>query len=200
MLKEVNASNVCSNCKSRFSVNFYDVNHSVSLLCDSCFDTINKTIQNNKENPNNYFLGFICSLLGSIIGSIVWIGLGAVGFYASIAGLAIAVAAFYGYKIGKGKYTKIGIVINVITILAGVFFAEFIGLYIEIAKELRDPNFFVFFRFFSAIIKDKEVIFSSLPSLCLGLLFAFLGSYRIIIDNYIKAKTEESIEIKKIEL
>ena len=145
MLKEVNASNVCSNCKSRFSVNFYDVNHSVSLLCDSCFDTINKTIQNNKENPNNYFLGFICCLLGSIIGSIVWIGLGAVGFYASIAGLAIAVAAFYGYKIGKGKYTKIGIVINVITILAGVFFAEFIGLYIEIAKELRDPNFFVFF-------------------------------------------------------
>ena len=50
------------------------------------------------------------------------------------------------------------------------------------------------------LLKNLEFVKSLLPDIGLGILFAFLGTYRTIINNYKSAKNAENIKVEKIEL
>ena len=73
--------------------------------------------EDDNLGENNYIQGAVGSLVGALLGSVIWFLIGMVGFYASIAGYAIAFCAFKGYQLMKGKLTRVAVVINIVAML-----------------------------------------------------------------------------------
>lgn len=126
----------CSCCDETENLNFFTDGSNYRLLCDSCAEKFIEDQQKYKKKQNRYFAGFLASLVGALIGSIVWIIIGMLGFVASIAGVAISYCAFKGYEIAKGKLTRKGIVLNVVAIIIA-----FLGCSSTISKKYKAAKY-----------------------------------------------------------
>ncbi len=198
--REIDGKCICSNCDNTENLSFYSNGNVYSLLCESCGTNVIDQFEKDKLAKNNYIKGLLASLIGALIGSAIWIIIGALGFFASIAGLAISYCAFKGYGIAKGKLTRKGIILNVIAIVIAFLFAQYAVLFIQFMKEFENMDLFGFIILTPVIFSDLEFVKSLLPDIGLGILFAFLGTYRTIINNYKSAKNSENIKVEKIEL
>ncbi len=197
ILTKLEAKDVCFSCNKIKETNAYKINNKQSFLCDECVENIKNELEKANNEPNNYLKGALCSIIGALVGSGLWILIGYFNFYASIAGYFIAYCAFYGYNFGKGKATKIGAVINIFAIVFALLFAEYIGLFIDAKKEIG-LDFLSFIRLSPLLFSDISFIKSILPSLGLGFLFAGLGSYRVIKSIFTKANELSNISIERI--
>jgi len=197
--KEIDGKCICQNCDSTEALSFYSDGKNYSLLCEKCgTDVINK-FENDRKKKGNYLKGFIFSLAGALIGSAIWILIGAFGFFASIAGLAISYCAFKGYEIAQGKFTRKGIILNVIAIVIAFVFAQYAGLFLDFFKEYPTMKISDFLYITPIFLRDLEFMKALLPNIGLGILFIFLGTYRMIINNYKSAKNTENITIEKVD-
>ncbi len=199
-LKELNARNLCDSCGEPKMLEVFTLNHSVSMFCDTCSNKILQAIDEKKKQPNNYLLGYLGSLVGALAGSIIWIVIGLFGFYASIAGYAIAYASFWGYNFLKGKNSKVGVFMNIANIVLALFFAEYVGFFIQFMKEFPELDLVSFFSLTPVLLGDTEFLLPILPNLGLGLLFAGLGSFRIIKNTLDSASREEELTLVKVEV
>ncbi|WP_318662493.1 hypothetical protein [Treponema sp.] len=197
-LKEINAVCVCGSCDNTEYLAVYTNGTVHSVLCEKCGSEVLKSFEEEKNKNPNYGKGFFLSLIGALIGSIVWILIGMAGFYASIAGLAISFCAFKGYEIAGGKVTKTGVIINIITIAIAFFFAQYIGLFIALQKEVPELTFSLFVLNSNLIFTDHDILSYILPNMGLGLLFVVLGASRTISNNFNAAKQAEEFKIEKI--
>lgn len=197
-LSEAGARNVCESCGSQSFVDFYTNGATSNLLCAGCFRGIEDRLRKEADAPNRYAIGFLCSLIGALIGSVAWIAIGAIGFYASIAGYAIAFAAFKGYSMGKGKNTPVGIALTVVSIVVALAFAQYVGLFIEFFKEYPELTVPAFVYATPALFSDPELLRALLPDIGLGLLFAVLGTYRTIKSNLQVASASERLTVEKV--
>lgn len=198
-LDSIGAICICQSCQRHDDLAFYTDWKKHLILCSTCASSVMKKYEEEKNKNGNYIKGLIFSLTGALIGSVVWIIIGALGFFASIAGLAISYCAFKGYDMAKGKYSKIGIVINIVSILLAFLFAQYAVVFIEFAKELPGLTLKDFMYSTPYLFKDPEFIKAILPNLGFGLLFAVLGSYRTIANNIRTAKNNDNFKIEKIE-
>ena len=89
----------------------------------------------------NVFLGIVGAVIGSLIGSALWIVLGQVGFIAGIAGYAIVFCSIRGYKLLGGNVSKKGIVICVIFSVIMIFAAEYVSTGIVIYQAFKDDYY-----------------------------------------------------------
>lgn len=201
-LKEIDAVNVCDCCDETENLSYYANSNGVySLFCEKCGAKLIKDFEEDNNKRSNYIVAFVASLIGALIGSLLWILIGLAGFVASIAGYAIAFCAFKGYVLAKGKWSRLGIILNIVAILVAFLFAEFVGLYISLHKaDIGVENLQYYILWLKLYITDPEVITIILKDLGLGLLFIVLGSYRTIINNYKNAKSREEFTITKIDL
>ena len=140
-------------------------------------------------------------MIGALLGSIVWIIIGLLGFYASIGGVAISYASFTGYTKLGGKSNRVSIIIIILSILIAVVFSELVGLGIEVAKYLKSEDIQLglvqIVQIMIEIIKDGESIAEMIPNMLFGLLFAGLGSLGLIKKMFQTAKAAD-IKIEKI--
>lgn len=197
-LEAMHASNVCERCEETSFVGFYTDGTNAHLLCQKCYQAAEARVAEGKQKPNNYVLGYIASLVGALIGSVAWIALGALGFYASIAGYAIAFCAFKGYGLVDGKKTVIGISLTLLNVVFALFFAEYVGLYISLLKEYPGLEVMRFVLATPALFSDMEFLRAILPNLGLGLLFAVLGTYGIVKNYMLLAKAAAHEKIEKM--
>ncbi|MBO4439534.1 MAG: hypothetical protein J5798_09310 [Spirochaetaceae bacterium] len=197
---EIDGKCICNNCDCTENLAYYTNGNKFSLLCNKCGEDLERRFELDQQKENNYIKGFFASLIGALIGSILWIIIGSLGFFASIAGLAISFCAFKGYDIAKGKLTRTGIILNVITIIIAFLFAQYAVLYIEFMKEFKDMTLLGFIFITPIFLKDLEFMQSLLPNIGLGILFIFLGSHRTISNNYKAAKNAENLHIEKLDL
>jgi hypothetical protein len=197
---QIGLHNKCERCNSFSFLDFYKKDTSTELLCDDCYRDVEKKAKAIEEMPSNYVAGLLSSFLGAMIGSVLWIVIGALGFYASIAGYAIAYMSFKGYDIAKGKKTITGILINVFSITTALLIAQYIGLYIDLLKEFPGFEVIQFLQITPLLFSNSEFVIGLLPNIGLGLLFALLGVYRTIKDNYHKAKSMQISKFEKIVL
>jgi len=100
--------------------------------------------------------------------------------------------------IAKGKLSRKGIVLIVIAIIIAFLFAQYAVLFIQFMKEFEDMTLLKFIIVTPYIFADMEVIKALLPDMGLGILFAFLGTYRTIINNYRFAKNAENDKVGRI--
>lgn len=191
----------CEHCESSDGLSFYNIGIAPFLLCFNCFNSFNNYLEEEKNQERHYLLGFLCSLAGAIIGSFLWILIGAIGFVASIAGAAIAYGAFKGYELAKGKKTVFGTIIIIISILIAFMIAETVGLYIDCLKEFETfISIRYFFYLLSILFEDSDFIIEMIKDLGIGLIFATLGSFRTIKESINHARFNKNLSLQKIDL
>lgn len=150
--------------------------------------------EDDNLGENNYIQGAVGSLVGALLGSVIWFLIGMVGFYASIAGYAIAFCAFKGYQLMKGKLTRVAVVINIVAMLIAFLAVNYLSYFYAIHKEVPDLTLKAFGQVLPIIIREPEVLREICLNLGLGLLFMLLGSYRTIKEcfDFIKKKEEKN--------
>lgn len=201
VLEEIDAKNICNFCENTENIDLYVSSKVHSFLCQSCGEKLLTDLQEEKNIKPKYLLGFFASLVGALIGSVVWVVLGMLGFIASLAGYAIAYGAFYAYKKVNSKYTKLAIILNVVAIIIAFLFAQYSGIVFEVLREYKADGitFSDAILYTNYLFTNKEFIVALLPDFGFGILFAFLGSFRTIKDNYTSAKEEENFYIEKVD-
>ena len=201
VLEEIEAKNICNFCENTENIDLYVSSKVHSFLCQSCGKKLLTDLQEEKNIKPKYLLGFFASLVGALIGSVVWVVLGMLGFIASLAGYAIAYGAFYAYKKVNSKYTKLAIILNVVAIIIAFLFAQYSGIVFEVLREYKADGitFSDAILYTNYLFTNKEFIVALLPDFGFGILFAFLGSFRTIKDNYTSAKEEENFYIEKVD-
>lgn len=201
VLEEIEAKNICNFCENTENIDLYVSSKVYSFLCQSCGEKLLTDLQEEKNIKPKYLLGFFASLVGALIGSVVWVVLGMLGFIASLAGYAIAYGAFYAYKKVNSKYTKLAIILNVVAIIIAFLFAQYSGIVFEVLREYKADGitFSDAILYTNYLFTNKEFIVALLPDFGFGILFAFLGSFRTIKDNYTSAKEEENFYIEKVD-
>jgi len=186
----------CSCCDETDNLHYFTEGYNYRLLCDTCAEKFMADQEKYRLKSNRYFLGFVYSLVGALIGSIVWILIGIAGFVASIAGVAISYCAFKGYEIARAKISRKGIILNVFSIIIAFLIAQYIGLFLELRDEVTFSQFVYITPY---LFRDWEFIKACLPNFGLGLLFAFLGCSGTISKQYKAAKYVDEFKIEKIE-
>lgn len=194
----INRMPKCVHCGSEENLSTYSTPEGNSILCDECAEELQKKIDNYSQLDNNYIQGFFASLLGAIAGSVIWILLGFINVYASFAGYAIAAAAFWAYGKAGGKLNKVGVVLNIITVILGIIFAEYAGIALSVIRGNPGYSFIEYINAVNNILFIPEFLKHEAINLLLGGLFAFLGCQNIVRTNMATAKKMENFWLKKI--
>lgn len=193
LLKQ-NLNNSCSCCNNVTQVSFIKLNDKIINCCNTCTNHIEDEIHKSLNQPNNYFQGTVGAFIGAIIGSFIWIIIGALGYVTSIGGIAIAYASIKGYDLLKGKQNKIKAIILTISIIFGVVFAEYIG--VMIASFKLDPSWTVklWIQQTPYLILNDNLLTDMLPSIGLGLVFAGIGTVKIIKNIFTEKELINKLE------
>ena len=194
---------VCGVCNERVDrpVSFYLKGDTTIIGHKECLDKpVEKSVEEKiDEITKSYGLGYLGAFLGMVVGIIPWVLISLAGFVAAIGGLILSIAVKFGYeklggKVGKPKIVAL-IVFSVVGVILATVASWTIGVYNEWnaageALTLLDALFGVIYFAIS-----PEGIVPVASDIGLGLLFAALGSFRFISQEYkdIKTKTIQPI-------
>jgi hypothetical protein len=199
-LRENYAYSCCGLCHEKEVESFYAIDGQALPLCASCYQEKVQLLEGNQPiPPASYLMGFLGALLGGIVGSSVWIVIGLVGFVASIGGVAISYASYFGYRKFGGKNGIFAFICVVVSVILSVVFAELFGLGIEVVKYANGSHIQLSLAQIVSVVfnvvtsgEDNSQIFLNMG---LGFLFAGLGSFRLLKTLFAKsAKVNFTLE------
>lgn len=154
------------------------------------------------EDTGTYLTGAIGAVLGALLGAVVWAVVLLGGYVASLVGLLIGWLADKGYNLFKGRKGKGKIVILVIAIILGVVVGTIGADIITLAQMINagelteatvaDIPMIVTLTF----LYDAEYRSATLGNMAMGLLFAALGVYYIVIRAGKEVAGEKIVELK----
>lgn len=119
-----------------------------------------------------------------MIGSALWTGVGVLGYVTSIGGFVIGLASFKGYEIFGGKKTEVTAIIILISILTGVFFAEYVGVMIASFKLAPKWTISLWISQTPYLFRENNLLIEMLPSIGMCIVFAALGSWRLLKELF----------------
>ena len=197
----------CSFCDEEGFHAFYHVDGEIINVCPECAASIStrtKSADVLSDAPGSYCMGILGAVLGALLGSVIWLGVSQIGLYASIVGYFMAFLAYRGYKLFGGRKGSYMPWIVAASVFLGVLLAHIANTAIGIIKYM-EMGFSVPMLNFSLILAlrgfyDNEMfnVARIWLDLGLGLLFAFLGSYRMI--SAIRKETgKKGLSIEKLQ-
>ena len=90
---------------------------------------------------SNVVLGTIGAFIGAMLGGVIWIVIGEIGFIAGLAGFAMMFFAIKGYSGLSGRLDKKGQIISLIIALIMIFVADYTSYAIQFCKYYFDGNY-----------------------------------------------------------
>lgn len=135
-------------------------------------------------------LGTVGALLGSLVGGVVIILVGQLGYVASISGIVMAFAALKGYMLLGGRLTKKGVAIASVLMVAVTFLAHSLGLAISVASELG-VGVFETWRWLPQLLVLADAVTDYWVELAMLYLFTLLGAVPTVISTMRKARAME---------
>ena len=136
----------------------------------------------------NFVLGLVGALIGAAIGGASIIGLGQLGYIASISGVILAFCTLKGYELlAKGLSTK-GVIVCAVLMLVTPFLADYLNWGIVLYKELSPlgATFAECMEILPEVLKDGEVVGDYLKNLGMLYLFVVLGGFYIVKNAFKK--------------
>ena len=166
-------------------------NGRAQLMHEACItalaDEQREAVQQQSHSGNNYWMGLLGAVLGTLVGLIPWVLLARAGYFASIAGFLIGLCAKKGYELFRGKLVAL-----IVCSVLGVVLAQYVDIWIQVAIEL-DGYFFSFGELTSIttqlILTEPEVLTPFLINLALGLVFALAGLWGVF------AQTKQEVDM-----
>ncbi len=140
-------------------------------------------VRNEGIHEGSYLKGIVGAILGALVGSLVYTLLYCLGTISAIGALAIIFLANYGYKLLKGKQTRVKLLVLIVStvfgILVGQFAGDVIDLIIYSSNELdvaftvsESLDYVVYFLF-----NDAEYLAATVENFAKGIFVAIFGGY-----------------------
>ena len=127
-----------------------------------------------QDSKENVLLGLIGAIIGVLLGSILWVIIGQVGFIAGIAGYAIVFCGMKGYAKLGGSLSKTGIVICIILSILPIVAAEMASLKVTADRELHG------LYTMAELLAEPEIIGIVIKDLAVGYILSIWASYSSI--------------------
>lgn len=137
-------------------------------------------VLDGQEKRENMLLGIIGALAGVLLGTVLWVILGQVGFIAGIAGYAIVFCGMKGYGMLGRVLSKKGIVICILLSIVAVVGAEMVSLAIIAFNELNEVYGITIgdaFRLLPDLMKEPELAGAVAKDLIIGYALSIWASY-----------------------
>lgn len=183
---ECGIPNCCSRCKNVLPLRAAAVDGMPVLLCENCFAQEMDGANGQGIQKENVLLGLIGAVGGALLGTVLWVAIGMVGFIAGIAGYAIVFCGMKGYeKLGK-RLSRKGIVICIVLSCLMILGAEYVSLGLSIYKELGKEYYLSLLDSFSlvpAFLGEPEIAGGVIKDLIFGYglaIWACFSSVRLV--------------------
>ncbi len=193
----------CKLCAANVPLDAVRMGEEAVGICSECQAKLKQEydgIVEKNTNEGNYFTGTIGALLGSLVGTALWLLVSYIGFYASIVGFVMAFLAQFGYRLFKGRIQKGMPVIIFLSVIFGILAANTIEIAIglmqdpEIGLTLMESLQIAPQAFYNTELFYVDKVWINVG---LGLFFAFLGSWRTIKNLFNETK-ENYYQIEQI--
>lgn len=143
--------------------------------------------------------GIVGAFLGGIIGSLLIVLIGLLGFVASIGGVAVAVTTLTGYEKFAKKLSVRGIVISVIVMIIIITFITRLEWTIDICMEMSeyggDISPLAVFLNMHAILKEFDCVADYVKEIVVLFIFTAIGAVPTVKRKYIEKSAP--VKVKK---
>ena len=139
------------------------------------------------EKKENLPLGLIGAVIGILLGSVLWVLIGQIGFIAGIAGYAIVFCGMKGYQLLGKKLTKTGIIICIVLSFLAIIGAEVVSLGITAYRELSEYYSLTLGESFSLLpelLKEPELVGAVAKDLAIGYILSIWASYSSVKNTW----------------
>lgn len=205
---QASAWNVCKECGCEVTAGKWMlINGVASFMHDSCAakavrDVEGENERRKQEDDGTYLKGTIGAVLGALLGTVVWVLVLMAGYVASIVGLLIGWLADKGYRLMHGKNGKGKIAILITVIILAVVVGTLGAYAVDLVQYMNTPEMVdwtladVPLLLVLMIIEVPEFRMAILSDIGLGLLFAALGVYWLVIRTGKEVADEKIVELK----
>lgn len=179
----------CTYCKSVETLNTASVDGVPVLLCQNCLTRTMSEANEQAHKKENIPLGILGAAIGVLLGAVLWVIIGQVGFIAGIAGYVIVLCGMKGYQmLGKGM-SKAGVVICVLLSALVIIGAEYVSLGLIVYKELKDVSLYSVsmgdaFGMVPMLLEEPEVIGGVVKDLAVGYILAVWASFSLVRSQW----------------
>lgn len=152
---------------------------------------------------DNVFSGILGAVFGALIGSVLWIVLGQIGFIAGIAGYAIVFCSIKGYKLLGRQVSKKGIVICVILSFVMILVAEYVSTGIAIYQAFVDDYYITFMDALKSVpefLKESDIRNELLKTLAVGYGLAVWASFSFVKKLWKEVELDENKQYEENEV
>ena len=139
------------------------------------------------EKKENLPLGLIGAVIGILLGSVLWVLIGQIGFIAGIAGYAIVFCGMKGYQLLGKKLSKTGIIICIVLSFLAIIGAEVVSLGITAYRELSEYYSLTLGESFSLLpelLKEPELVGAVAKDLAIGYILSIWASYSTVKNTW----------------
>lgn len=200
--------NVCTQCGAEITDGKWMLINGVayymheSCAQKACRDLESENERRAQEDTGSYLTGALGAFTGALLGAVVWAVILMFGYVASLVGLLIGWLSDKGYRLAKGKNGKGKLVILILAVIFGVAVgtigADVISLIQWISSGeltgvvIADIPALIFYTF----VTDAEYRIATLGNMGMGLLFAALGVYWLVIRTGKEVSGDKILELK----
>ena len=185
----------CQKCGIPKDLDAYCVGTTTFIICEDCYKSLEKeTKEKNLENksvPSNYLLGFIGFLLYSMPSVLVTVSMFVfLNTLVAVSSVIYVILGIKGYKKFKGKISRIGSIIIILSTIIMVGFGIIVAYSVFILRELKTTDIELLIN----ILRIREIQQEIVKNIILS--YVISGFYLVyqVIQMMKEWKTEKSIK------
>lgn len=185
-------ADICSECGTQITSGTWKLINGVAFhMHETCAQRNELVIREQEQSQRdadagNYAMGLLGALGGAVLGAVVWAIVLNMGYVAALVGLLIGWLADKGYDLLKGKQGKLKVVILIVAIIIGVVLGTLGGYGLMLAEMISEGQIYLSYADIPlaliALIGEPEVLSEFGTNVLMGLLFAGLGVFSIVMQ------------------
>ena len=188
----------CERCRQPVDTEPCATGTGLRFLCQDCFDAVSSDLTDKAhaeaDTPENVAAGVVGALGGALLGAIVVVVFGRLGYVTALSGLIAAICSLKGYELLAKKMSIKGAIIACIAMLAMIYVGHRADWAIEVAKYF-EVDFFTGFRAIPMLIREEAIELGVyLKGLLMTYLFALLGAVPTVVNSIKGQKTKYTIQ------
>lgn len=185
----------CQFCGQLVGTAGYEVSGSFMHLCPDCAGRLRQDMtlsaKQKQQKSENVIGGIVGALLGSLIGILCIVFFGQLDRVAAVSGVIMAVCTIKGYELLGGKFTKKGVVISIIVMVAMTYVGNALTWVVAIVREIG-ADFFTVVQYLPMMLEEGLIEKSAYwYNLVLLYVFTLLGAVPTVHAN-LKERRQES--------
>lgn len=102
---------------------------------------VDEEVNNIATARENYILGTLFAIVGTILGVIAIVIIGRLGYIAILGGVFMGFASLVAYKMGSGKLSKVGVAICIALMIVGVYLANRIDFALSLTQIFHNNGY-----------------------------------------------------------